>query len=65
MVSWNIRQEQDDLDLNLVSTTHDNPLQCSCLENPTNRLVHGVTELDTTEQLTHTYTLHYSLGVKC
>ena len=35
-----------------------NPLQCSCLENPTDRgawwaTVHRVTESDTTEQLTH------------
>ena len=34
-----------------------NPLRYSCLENPTDRqawqaTVHGVTELDTTEQLT-------------
>ena len=36
---------------------NDNQLQCSCLENPTDRgdswaTVHGVTELDTTERLT-------------
>ena len=39
-----------------------NPLQYSCLENSTVRrawqaTVHGVTELDTTEQLTHTYSI--------
>ena len=45
---------------------HGNPLQYSCLENPTDRgaswaIVRGVTELDTTEQLSlslitdHTY----------
>ena len=38
-----------------------NPLQCSCLGNPMDRgawwaTVCGVTELDRTEQLTHTYT---------
>ena len=37
-----------------------NPLQYSCLENSTDRgawqaTVHGVTVLDTTERLTHTY----------
>ena len=36
-----------------------NPLQYSCLENPTDRGswkagVHGVAELDTTERITHT-----------
>ena len=36
---------------------HGNPLQCSCLENPIDRgawqaTVHGVAELDMTEQLT-------------
>ena len=36
---------------------NDNPLQCSCLENHTDRgdwraTVHGITELDTAEQLT-------------
>ena len=42
------------------SPGHGNPLQYSCLENPMDRgawwvTVHGVTELDTTEQLkTHT-----------
>ena len=50
------------LDLNLVSTTHDNPLQCSCPDNPTNRLVHGVTKLDTTERLTH---IHTALLIRC
>ena len=33
---------------------HGSPLQCSCLENPTDRgawLDHGVAELDTTDQL--------------
>ena len=34
---------------------HDNPLQCSCLENPLDRAawratVHGARELDTTEK---------------
>ena len=38
---------------------HDNPLQYSCLENPMDRgtwqaTVHGVTESDMTEWLTHT-----------
>ena len=38
-----------------------NPLQCSCLENSTDRgvwwaTVHGVSESETTEQLTHTHT---------
>ena len=38
-----------------------NPLQYSCLENSMDRgtwwaTVHGVAELDTTEQLTHTHT---------
>ena len=37
---------------------HGNPLQYSCLGNPVERgawwpIVHGVTESDTTEQLTH------------
>ena len=36
---------------------NDNPLQCSCLENHTDRgdwraTVHGIAELDTAEQLT-------------
>ena len=39
-----------------------NPLQYSCLENPMDRgtwqaTVHGVTESDMTEQLTHTHKL--------
>ena len=39
-----------------------NPLQCSCLENPTYReawqaTVHGVAESDTTEDFTFTFTL--------
>ena len=47
---------------------HGNPLQYSCLENPTDRVVwratvHGVAELDTTEQLTHTQVPHVS-GIK-
>ena len=38
---------------------HGNPLEYSCLENPTDRrgwwaTVHGVAESDMTEQLTHT-----------
>ena len=38
-----------------------NPLQCSCLENSTDRAVwwatvHGVSESETTERLTHTHT---------
>ena len=38
-----------------------NPLQCSCLENSTDRevwwaTIHGVAELQTTERLTHTHT---------
>ena len=31
------------------------PLQYSCLENSMDWIVHGVTELDMTEQLTHTF----------
>ena len=45
---------------------NSNTLQYSCLENPIDRgawwvAVHGVTELDMTERLTHTY----KLLVKC
>ena len=40
-----------------------NPLQCSCLENPIDRgawqaTVHGVTESDTAEQLTHKHNIY-------
>ena len=40
---------------------NDNPLQCSCLKSPMDRragwaIVHGVTESEMTEQLTHTHT---------
>ena len=39
---------------------HGNPLQYSCLENPMDRgawsaTVHGVTELDTTEETEHAH----------
>ena len=42
---------------------HGNPLQYSCLENPTDRVawpatVHGVAESDTTELPTHIYHTH-------
>ena len=43
---------------------NDNPLQYSCLENPMDRgawraTVHGIAELDTTEQLTLSPSLSY------
>ena len=47
-----------------------NPLQYPCLENPVDRgawqaTVHEVTELDTTEQVTHTDGSNDIQGVKC
>ena len=36
-----------------------NPLQCSCLENSMDCIVHGVTELDTTERLSLSFIYIY------